>query len=236
MRTASTTTSTDLVRGTAHLLRTPLGVILGIAATLRDYDARFTAEQRRGYLDEVVQAAEEMRAALDGMSLLARLVDGTLALTPAPVAVSEVVQAAARGLGAVWAREVPGSAAPASGMGPHALAGDGGVVRVDLQRFEQACQALARACVPDAAVRLAAEGAPVPRLCLGPVTMRAADDGWRVLLEAPLTETIGADTVSRPENWPVVLARYLLEVQGWRLRAKSHVGGAELTLEPAPAT
>jgi hypothetical protein len=109
-------------------------------------------------------------------------------------------------------------------------------VRVDLQRFEQACQALARACIPDATVRLAAESGPVPRLCLGPVTMRAADGGWRALFEAPLAETIGADTVSRPENWPVVLARYLLEAQGWRLRAESRLGGAEITLEPAPAT
>jgi K+-sensing histidine kinase KdpD len=47
-----TTTSTrqsgaDLLRGAAHLLRTPLGVIVGMSTTLRDYDERFSPEQRR---------------------------------------------------------------------------------------------------------------------------------------------------------------------------------------------
>jgi|GEM_PF-2570312 hypothetical protein len=222
MTTASPITTADLVRATAHLLRTPLGVILGIATTLRDYDARFTAEQRRGYLDEVVQAAEEMRVALDGMSLLARLVGGTLELTPAPATVSEVVQAAARGLHAVWAVAVPGAADPDAGVG---------TVPVDLPRIEQACQALARVVVPGAAVQLVGECTPVPRLRLGPVAVRAPEDGWQALLVVPLAATVGAETVSRPGNWPVVLARYLLEAQGCRLRLEPLAGGVELRIE-----
>lgn len=225
MTTASTLATADLVRATAHLLRTPLGVILGIATTLRDYDARFTAEQRRGYLDEVVQAAEEMRVALDGMSLLARLVGGTLELTPAPATLSEVVQAAARGLHAVWAVEVPGAADPA-------LPGAGvGTVSVDLQRIEQACQALARVVAPDAAVQLVGECTPVPRLRLGPVVVLTPEDGWQALLVAPLAATVGAETVSRPGSWPVVLARHLLEAQGCRLRVEPLASGVELRIE-----
>ncbi len=226
MTTASTITTVDLVRATAHLLRTPLGVILGIATTLRDYDARFTAAQRRGYLDEVVQAAEEMRAALDGISLLARLVGGTLELAPAPTTLGEAVSAVAQGLRAVWGVEVPGVAAAGAGVA---------TVRVDLQRIEQACQALARVVAPGLAVQLVGECVPVPRLRLGPVTVRISDDGWRALIETPLAATVGAETVSRPESWPVVLARHLLEAQGCRLRAVSHPDGAELMIELAPA-
>lgn len=218
MTTASTITTADLVRATAHLLRTPLGVILGIATTLRDYDARFTAEQRRGYLDEVVQAAEEMRVALDGMSLLARLVGGTLELTPAPATLSEVAHAAARGLHAVWAVEMPRSA-------------DAGMARVDLQRIEQACQALARAVMPVTETRLEARSTPGPALCLGPALPRTADSGWRVLWNAPLAETLDADTLSRPETWPVVLARHLLEAQGCRPRLEPLPNGVELRIE-----
>lgn len=222
MRTVSPSATPELVRGMAHLLRTPLGVILGIAATLRDYDARFTVEQRRGYLDEVVQAAEEMRAALDGMSLLARLVGGTLELTPAPAALDAVVRAAAQGLRSVWSVEVPGTAGA-------------GAARVDLQRLEQTCQALARVVTPSAAVHLVAQGAPTPRLHLGPVVVRAPEGDWQALLAMPLVETLDAETVSRPEGWPLVLARHLLAAQGGRLRAEPHPEGAELVLELAPA-
>lgn len=222
MRTTSTTTTADLVRGTAHLLRTPLGVILGIATTLRDHDARFTAEQRRGYLDELVQAAEEMRAALDGMSLLARLVGGTLELTPAPVALSEVVRVAVRGLGAVWTVEVCGTAGA-------------GTARVDLQRIEQACQALARVVVPGTAVCLTAEGTPTPRLRLAPTLVRVPESDRQALLAAPLAETLDAETVSRPEHWPLVLARHLLAAQGGRLRVEPHPDGAEIVIDLASA-
>ncbi|MER3417825.1 MAG: molecular chaperone DnaK [Chloroflexota bacterium] len=130
-------------------------------------------------------------------------------------------------------------AAAASGTGTTAGSGDGtagaGAARVDLQRLEQTCQALARVVTPSAAVHLVAQGVPTPRLHLGPVVVRAPEGDWQALLAMPLVETLDAETVSRPEGWPLVLARHLLAAQGGRLRAEPHPEGAELVLELAPA-
>lgn len=206
--------SPDLLRGMAHLLRTPLTVILGMTATLRDYDHRFSAEQRAEYLGEVHQAADDIRVALDGLSLLARLLTRSLPITPTPLPLGDLLRAGAGALDSVWGHGAPLllAAAPA------------GRVRADEQRITQAFEALARAVTPVAGVALMAEAVAAPAVRLGPVTPVLGED-LRAVLHAPLEELDAGALVARPGGWPALVARLLVEAQG-----------GSLTLDvPAPA-
>jgi hypothetical protein len=217
MTTLTTGTGADLLRGAAHLLRTPLGVILGMTATLREHDARFTSEQRSMYLGEVLQAADEMRVALDGMSMLARLVTGTLTFTPETLALDEFSRAGAGSLLTVWGTEEHVSVAPAAGS-----------AHADPQRLGQALEALARTFQPAPGVALSATSGEQPAFRLGPVTPRSAGDELNEMLTAPLAGAASAEWVARPGGWSLILARYLLETQ----RARLHIeqGEGEVTL------
>lgn len=211
--TTTTAPTRDLLRGAAHLLRTPLGVILGMTTTLRDYDARFTADQRVMYLGEVLQAAEEMRDALDGLSLLSRLLTGDLAVIPAVITADTLLSESAAALGSVWgARGVPRRAAAA------------GAVTADSGRIRQALQALARAVAPldGTALSVDADGT----LRIGPVQPRGTIDELRGVLDGPLNALDTGTLAARPGTWGPLLARYLVEAQGGRLGADGEPAGA----------
>lgn len=195
----------DLLRGAAHLLRTPLGVVLGMSATLRDYDHRFTAEQRTLYLGEVFKAAEEMRVALDGMSLLARLVAGTLSFAPVPVPISDLVTPAAEALASIW------------GAGTVAVEpSTGSQVYADAQRFSQAMESLARVFGATDGTALTVEDGPPPGLRLGPVTLAHGAENLGTIAASVAAMDL-AEVVARPGGWAMLTARYLLEGQGARL-------------------
>lgn len=215
MTTVSPAADADLLRGAAHLLRSPLGVVLNIAATLRDYDDRFTPEMRAGYLGEIVQAAEEMRVALDGISMLARLMQGSLGFTPTEVPLHELLHAAREGLAVAWGiAETP---PPVAGAGT-ALA--------DLRRTVQAFEALGRCCMALPGVTLTAGGAE-PVVQLGPVQPRAAEE-FQAMLTAPVESPAVGQHISHSNGWALLLARYLLEGQGVRLMAMPGAQGVLL--------
>ncbi len=199
---------TDLLRGAAHLLRTPLGVILGMATTLRDYDARFTSEQRVAYLGEVLTAAEELRLAVDGMSLLSRLVSGTLTFNPTVTPLAVLLADAATTLAGVWGAD-----------GSMQRRVDDGTARVDGQRLSQALEAVARAFQPGPATVLALSGGQDPALELGPLMPRAPGDDIEAMLRVPLDQAAAADWTGRLTGWSLLLARYLTEGQGAYLSA-----------------
>ncbi len=199
---------TDLLRGAAHLLRTPLGVILGMATTLRDYDARFTSEQRVAYLGEVLDAAEELRLAVDGMSLLSRLVSGTLAFNPAAAPLTALATDGAAALAGVWGE----------GRSPRIRTEDG-AARADSQRLAQALEAVARAFHPEPGAVLSLYGGPDPALELGPLVPRSPGDDIEAMLRVPLEGAAAADWAGRPTGWALLLARHLCEGQGAYLSA-----------------
>lgn len=197
---------TDLLRGAAHLLRSPLGVVLNIAATLRDYDDRFTPELRATYLGEIWQAAEEMRVALDGLSLLARLIAGNLPFAPTTVPLGGLLSDAREALISVWGN-----------TGAPAVAHAAGAAWADVRRFAQAFEALARCCTPGQGVVLSAEGGVSPRIRIGPVLPRASLDDLHTILAAPVRSPEIGGRISHSGGWAVLLARHLLEGQGGRL-------------------
>ena len=203
--------ASDLLRGAAHLLRSPLGVIVGLSTTLRDYDHRFTGEQRTMYLGEILQAAQEMSTALDGLSLLARVAGGTLGFAPLSVRLPELARAGAAALNGVWGA---GTVAPAA-------LGDGRVW-LDPQRANQAIESLARVFTPAAGAALVAMAAPGPRLRLGPLDLQAPGEDVTGMIRQPLHELDAGTLVARPGGWALLLARHLLEAQG-----------ASLSIEPA---
>ena len=195
-----------LLRGAAHLLRTPLTVILGISTTLRDHGHRLNPQQQTMYLGDVFQAAEEMRIALDGLSLLARLIEGGLTFAPAPTRLGALMRLSAEAANAVW--------------GANTVAVGGGAattVVVDPERARQAVEALARGCAPAAGVTLAADPAGSPILRLGPVTPALGGDQVRAALEAPRDVLDLHGIVAQPGGWALLVARLLLEAQGARL-------------------
>ena len=222
--TASGNAGTELLRGVAHLLRTPLGVILGMTATLRDYDARFTSEQRVTYLGEVLQAADEMRVALDGISLLARLIAGTLSFAPSATSLAELVRAGDEALRPVWTGAA-GFAAEAPPVGNAAA---------DAQRVGQALAALAQVFTPAAGARLSGAGGPPPFLRLGPLMPRARDD-LDAMLRTPLDAAVSAEWIARPGGWPVLVARHLFEAQGAALALEPAESGVTLRVDLPPA-
>lgn len=219
--TSGPSAGADLLRGAAHLLRTPLGVVLGMAATLRDYDERFTGEQRAIYLGEIVQAAEEMRDAIDGMSLLARLVSGTLSFDPVRTAIDDLVSETSEALTGVWG-SVP----------PRAPVVDAVTVVVDGQRVRQAVAALARVFGPGAGARLTAAGVT---LRIGPVEGRLTGDELSAVLAAPVPVAAGAEAVARPAGWSLLLARLLLEGQGATVAVAGEPPATTLVLSLRPA-
>jgi hypothetical protein len=226
----STASGADLLRGAAHLLRTPLGVVLGMSATLRDYDHRFTAEQRTLYLGEVFKAAEEMRVALDGMSLLARLVAGTLTFAPAAVPISELATSATEALASIWGA---GTVTVEPSVGSH--------VSADAQRFTQAFESLARVFGAMDGTAVAAEEGATPTLRLGPVTSTHGAENLSAIT-APVATMDLAEVVARPGGWALLTARYLLEGQGARLvrvdtePVNPPAGATTFLIQMSPAT
>lgn len=215
MATPTSVSGVDLLRGAAHLLRTPLGVILGTATTLRDYDARFTPERRVTYLGEVVRAAEEMKAALDGLSTLARLVEGTLPVTTQSHDLAYIVDRCHAALAGIWPEQriavhpAPGSAA------------------VDDQRLAQAIEALGRAAAPVDGVAVSAGADGGPWLRIGPLQFGQDTATPATLLTAPEEQIALADAVAGPAGWPLLLARYLLTAQQARIQIEpASVAGA----------
>lgn len=201
--------ATDMLRGAAHLLRTPLTVILGMTATLREYDHRFTSEQRAGYLGEVLHAAEEMRAALDGLSLLARALSGSLTFNPAPIALDALLRAGGEALAEVWGGNAVQMQAVDAGM----------VVVADAERTRQALGALARGATPTATTALRPAPGPGATLLLGPLSIAYAMSGVEALLRAPVASLDLGEVIAQPGGWPLLVARSLLEGQGAALSA-----------------
>ncbi len=215
--TAGPHSSPDLLRGAAHLLRSPLGVVLGLSATLRDYDHRFTADQRTMYLGEILQAAEEMSIVLDGLSLLARVAAGALAFAPTAIALEDLTESGGGVLAGVWGADAVES---------RVLAGS--TVRVDRQRIHQALDALARMFSPAPGAALNAIAGP--GLQLGPVVLQAPGDDMIGLIGQPLTHLDMAALVARPGGWALLLARHLLEMQGASLNAGRHGDDGAMSL------
>jgi hypothetical protein len=224
MTTTAAATEADLLRGVAHLLRSPLGVILNIASTLRDYDDRFTSEQRISYLGDIVQAADEMKVALDGVSLLARLTTGTLAFSPSTVSLADLLSGAGEAIASVWD----------AGAVPH-LTFAAGDASADPRRVAQAFEALARCCSGAASVTLSGAGGAQPCLRLGPVTPRATAEEVEAMLHAPVDSPETGQWISHSGGWALLLARYLLEAQGGRLSAELTGDGLAFVAHlPAP--
>ena len=206
MTTVSAVADADLLRGAAHLLRSPLGVVLNIAATLRDYDDRFTPEMRANYLGEIVQAAEEMRVALDGVSMLARLSQGGMSFSQSGVSLPELLNAAREGLAVAWGM----TETPAPVAGP-------GAALADSRRTAQAFEALGRFFTPLPGVTLSGAGTD-PVVQLGPVQPRAAE-ALQARLAMPVTSPEAAQHISHSAGWALLLARHLLGGQGASLMA-----------------
>ena len=201
----TTTAAPDLLRGAAHLLRTPLGVILGMGTTLRDYGGRFTAEQQSVYLGEIVSAAEELRAALDGLTAYARVAGGRVRFAPAAVPLAAAVRIAEETLADAW------GAAPAGGE-TRPL----GSVSVDIDRLAETLAALAQAGAPaeDCVV-----GAEAGALRIGPLRTVLPPADVERLLGATAAADEAGEWLARPGGWPLLLARLLAEGQGARLTA-----------------
>lgn len=203
MDTHAPASGLEVLRGAAHLLRTPLGVVLGTATTLRDYDARFTPPQRVKYLGEVVRAAEEMKAALDGLSLLGRTLDRSLTFNLEPVPLPEVVATCEAALKGVWV-ETP---LPAGSASP-------GAALVDMQRLGQAVEALARAVRGVNGTRIEAGIGSAPFLEIGPVHPEPNAVHVLPVLTDAVEGFAMAETLAGPAGWPLMLVRRLLDAQG----------------------
>jgi hypothetical protein len=209
MTTTSTTAHAmgpEMLRGAAHLLRSPLGVILGLATTLRDYDHRVTAEQRRAYLGDVLEAVAEINTALDGLSLLSRVLTGTLSVSSTAILADELACKAQESLSAVWR------------VDPVVAVGDTlARFRLDRQRTGQALQALARGLRPVPGISPAVSVTADPGLRIGPLLPPADGNDTSAVLHGPRDTLNLAEIIARPGAWELLLARLLFESQGIRL-------------------
>jgi hypothetical protein len=158
-----------------------------------------------------------MRVAIDGMSLLARLVSGSLTFTPAPTPLERVSVQASEALAGVWGDRpvrVPRTAS--------------GTALVDAQRTSQAFEAVARAARPSAGVTLAVESGPPARVRLGP--LQWIDEEAAARLARPIDESDLSDWVARPGGWALLAARLLVEGQRGTLTAEGAATGATLVV------
>ncbi len=141
-----------LVSLAAHDLRTPLATIHGFAQTLVRMGDLGEPNQR--YMEMIDAASRQLGELLDELGLAARIESGRYDPNLQPVDTLEVAQAAAETLGEDRVR----------------VAGDGGLVRVDVDATKRGVSALVQAALRHGGLDEVECSADGPALAVRPVT------------------------------------------------------------------
>ena len=86
------------VSNVSHELRTPLTAIRGFAQTIRDRWWDFSEEQRREFMNRIIDQSERQLRMIDDLLLTSRLLSGVIETRPSEVDVSRIVREAANDL------------------------------------------------------------------------------------------------------------------------------------------
>jgi PAS domain S-box-containing protein len=84
----------DFVATSSHELRTPLTAILGYLELVLEAEEDALAEAERGHLQVVYRSSQRLLALVEDLLTVNRVDTGTLAISPAPTAVDELLRAA----------------------------------------------------------------------------------------------------------------------------------------------
>jgi len=145
-----------LVSLAAHDLRTPLATVSGFAKTLiRTGELEEPASR---YVEMIDAASGQMVELLDELGLAARIEAGRYQPSLREADTLELARAAADALGEDRVR----------------TAGEGGIVRVDLDATKRAVSALARCALRHGGVELVDVAATGPELTIAPITPASA--------------------------------------------------------------
>ncbi len=96
----------EFVAVAAHEFRTPLAAIVGVLATLRQYDGELSVEERQELLDGASTQAQRLGRLVDDLLTVSRIEDGDLGLTFASVDPRELLAEAAEVSGMVGRLEI----------------------------------------------------------------------------------------------------------------------------------